>query len=254
MVMTGTVYLEQSQGIKKAFTLPKPIEVAHYSRVIVAAGALTAGEHSYPYEFIAEPLPTKELYESYHGSNINVRYCIKVTIVRGFARKNVEKEFEFLIVKKSEDDFPPPKQVPFTIVRKKYRNKSDEEKEKLPFLIKGAITTTTCPVEEPLTGHLVVKKSNQEIDAIYIQLVRVETCGVQEGFIKEVTEIQALQIADGNVCEELPLTIYMVFPRVYTCPTTHSSLFKVEYEINIIVYFSDKTYISENLPILLIRP
>jgi len=41
------------------------------------------------------------------------------------------------------------------------------------------------------------------------------------------TEIQNIQIADGDVCRELPIPIYMIFPRLFTCPSLTTSNFKI---------------------------
>ena len=41
------------------------------------------------------------------------------------------------------------------------------------------------------------------------------------------TEIQNIQIADGDVCRGLPIPIFMIFPRLFTCPTLSTSNFKV---------------------------
>jgi len=41
------------------------------------------------------------------------------------------------------------------------------------------------------------------------------------------TEIQNIQIADGDVCRGVSIPIYMVFPRLFTCPTLSTNNFKV---------------------------
>ena len=41
------------------------------------------------------------------------------------------------------------------------------------------------------------------------------------------TEIQNIQIADGDVCRGLPIPIFMIFPRLFTCPTLTTNNFKV---------------------------
>lgn len=41
------------------------------------------------------------------------------------------------------------------------------------------------------------------------------------------TEIQNIQIGEGNPCTNLPIPIYMIFPRLFTCPTLSTSNFKV---------------------------
>lgn len=46
-------------------------------------------------------------------------------------------------------------------------------------------------------------------------------------FFRTATEIQNIQIADGNVCAKLEIPIYMILPRLFTCPTLISKNFKV---------------------------
>ena len=74
-----------------------------------------------------------------------------------------------------------------------------------------------------------------------------------EGEAREATEIQNVQIADGNVVRDLTLPIYMVFPRLFTCSTTTCKAFRVEFEINLIVLFADNHMVTENFPIQLYR-
>lgn len=68
-------------------------------------------------------------------------------------------------------------------------------------------------------GEITVTKCAVEIKSIELQLVRVETCKYMEGEAKEATEIQNIQIADGNVVRGLAVPIHMVFPRLFTCST-----------------------------------
>jgi len=41
-----------------------------------------------------------------------------------------------------------------------------------------------------------------------------------EGSAREATEIQNLQIGDGDVPRGLTIPLYMIFPRIFTCPTS----------------------------------
>lgn len=41
------------------------------------------------------------------------------------------------------------------------------------------------------------------------------------------TEIQNIQIGDGDVPHNIEIPIYMVFPRLFTCPTLITSNFKI---------------------------
>ena len=65
--------------------------------------------------------------------------------------------------------------------------------------------------------------------------------------------IQNLQLAEGDVARQLTIPVYMVFPRLFTCPTMLTKNFKVEFECNIVVLFADGYLITENLPLLLYR-
>lgn len=111
------------------------------------------------------------------------------------------------------------------------------------------------------------------IKSIEMQLVRVETCGCAEGYSRDATEIQNIQIADGNICTKLQIPIYMIFPRLFTCPTLISKNFKIgmkfrrdintllececflfsEFEVNLVVIFQDDYLVTENFQIVLNR-
>ncbi|KAM5334247.1 vacuolar protein sorting-associated protein 26C isoform 2-T2 [Glossophaga mutica] len=121
------------------------------------------------------------------------------------------------------------------------------------FLIRGHLNSTSCIITQPLTGELVVESSEAAIRSIELQLVRVETCGCAEGYARDATEIQNIQIADGDVCRGLSVPIYMVFPRLFTCPTLETTNFKVEFEVNIVVLLQGDHLITENFPLRLCR-
>ncbi|CAN0102691.1 unnamed protein product, partial [Phaeothamnion confervicola] len=71
--------------------------------------------------------------------------------------------------------------------------------------------------------------------------------------LREATEIQNLQIGDGDVCRGLAIPVYMIFPRLFSCPTIVTARFKVEFELNLIVAFGDGCVVTENYPIILYR-
>lgn len=46
------------------------------------------------------------------------------------------------------------------------------------------------------------------------------------------TEIQNIQIGEGEVCHGINIPIYMLFPRLFTCPTLPTNNFKIgEYTV-----------------------
>ena len=67
-----------------------------------------------------------------------------------------------------------------------------------------------------------------------------------ESRAKEVTEIQNLQIGDGDVTRGVYIPIYMLFPRMFTCPTTLLPTTSVEFEVNVIINFVDHYSVTEN--------
>ena len=95
---------------------------------------------------------------------------------------------------------------------------------------------------------MIVNECATPIKSIEIQLLRVETTGCAEGYAKDskkllfcstlkfylfekpfklVTEIQNIQIGEGDVPRSISIPIYMIFPRLFTCPTLCTTNFKI---------------------------
>ncbi|KAL8186588.1 UNVERIFIED_CONTAM: hypothetical protein K2H54_074347 [Gekko kuhli] len=120
-----------------------------------------------------------------------------------------------------------------------------KEKASLPkCLIRGHLNSANCIITQPQTGELVVVSSEAAV-----QLVRVETCDCAEGYARNGTEIQNIQIADGNVCRNL-IPIYIMFPQLFTCPTLETTNFKVEFEVIVVLLHVDHL-ITDNFPLKL---
>ena len=60
-------------------------------------------------------------------------------------------------------------------------------------------------------------------------------------------------MSSGDVTRNLPVPLYMILPRVYTCPSLSTAQFKVEFEMNVQVVFNDGYCVTENFPITLNR-
>ena len=77
------------------------------------------------------------------------------------------------------------------------------------------------------------------------------------------TEIQNIQIGDGDVARNISIPIWMLFPRTFTCPTLLTTNFKIgmsmkdetkdglflvflEFEISIVLVFNDDRMVSES--------
>jgi hypothetical protein len=142
----------------------------------------------------------------------------------------------------------------FRISPESLLNVKESSKKKIPeFLFEGHLNRVRCAISEAFEGEIIVKKCPVNIRSIELQLVRVETCNHVEGETREATEIQNIQIADGNAPRNLAIPIHMVFPRLFTCCTTVTKQFKVEFEVNLIVLFEGDHMVTENFPILLYR-
>ncbi len=270
----GTVTLTlsaRSIGLFEAFySSLKPIQLMSTEIDISSGGKVKDGVTEFPFEFPLRAVPGEELFDTYHGVYVNVNYMITANCIRGLMAKNITKQREFLV------ELPPdnassavsspslPKQIKpanpnakpfhFKVTPDSLQNVRESSKKKIPdFLFEGYLNQTHCSLPEPLTGELVIKKCAVEIKSIELQLVRIESCTYMEGEAREATEIQNIQIAEGNVVRGLPIPIYMVFPRLFTCSSTIAKQFKIEFEVNLIVLFADSHMITENFPLVLSR-
>jgi hypothetical protein len=41
------------------------------------------------------------------------------------------------------------------------------------------------------------------------------------------TEVQNIQVADGDVIRDMEIPLYMMFPKIYSCPTVIHNKFQV---------------------------
>ncbi len=218
---------------------------------------MPSGTTELPFEFTVEPLPGQKLFETYHGVFVNVQYSIAVNIPRGMMAKDLKKSCEFYVEVPTGPGKNKPAPVPFTITPDSLQNVKKSALDGIPqFRITGKLDTAVVAINAPFTGELTVNECSAPIKSIEIQLVRVETTGSSEGFAKEATEIQNVQLGDGDTCRNLTIPIYMILPRLFTCPTVGGSsrTFKIEFEVNLVVLFDDGHLISECFPIKIFRP
>ncbi|XP_071807035.1 vacuolar protein sorting-associated protein 26C-like [Asterias amurensis] len=256
LVVDGSVNLQlssKSVGLFEAFyNSIKPIQILNYVVNVAKPGKIPAGKTEIPFELPLKPKVNKSLYETYHGVFVNIQYTIKGEMKRPLLAKDLTKSLEFIVEYKEQKEKAQPKPVPFSIAPDSLQNIKD--KSGLPrFSIKGKLDSASCCIKNPLTGQVIIDYCDAPIKSVELQLVRVETCGCAEGYARDATEIQNIQIGEGDVCRGLTIPMYMVFPRLFTCPTLSTSNFKVEFEINLVVVLQDDHLITENFPIKLTR-
>lgn len=254
-------------GLFEAFyNSARPIPLISQLVEIARNGKFVTGRTEIPFEVLLRPKVNRTLYETYHGVFITIQYLLKCEIKRPMLNKDIQKVVEFMIEYKPEPKYKllnnsllissgpatGGNPIQFTLTPDSLQNIRD--KNRIPkFRIKGSIDSTTCYIWEPFTGELVIDYCEQNIKSIELQLVRVETCGCAEGYACEVTEIQNIQIGDGQIQINSSIPIYMVFPRLFTCPTLITNNFKIEFEVKIVVILEDNHIITENIPIKIIR-
>ncbi|XP_071449661.1 vacuolar protein sorting-associated protein 26C [Hetaerina americana] len=259
LTMEGTVNLQLSGknvGIFDAFyNSAKPIQLVHYSIEVAAPGKIPSGKTEIPFEFPLKPRGQRTLHETYHGVFVNIQYLLRCEMKRSFLAKDLCKVAEFIVeYKENSGEKAIPQPVSFTMSPESLQNVRDREKARVPrFCITGKVDSTVCCVTKPFTGMLVVEHCEMPIKSVELQLVRVETCGCAEGYARDATEIQNIQIGEGDVTCGVAIPIYMVFPRLFTCPTLTTSNFKVEFEVNVVILFQDDHLVTENFPIVLTR-
>lgn len=243
-------YAVTSEDEDKSIILSQPQELK-------PKGNFNEGVVEIPFKFTVskDRFSNNDILESYHGVYVSVIYHILVTIDRGMMKKSLKKDKEF-VIEIGQHAAEEGQGVSFDISPSKLVNVDPRVLRTLPnFSITGKVHRTNCNINQPFTGEVRVDMSVATIKSLELQLVRVESVDSKGSgqFFKEATEIQLLQIGEGNICRGLVVPMYMVFPRLFSCPTVRTSRFKIEFEINLLVVLGDGHLITENFPIEISR-
>ncbi|KAF2069815.1 hypothetical protein CYY_008866 [Polysphondylium violaceum] len=259
LVVEGSVQLQlssKSVGLFEAFyNSLKPITLMHYTINITPGGKFAPGITELPFEFELQALPGQQLFDTYHGVFVNIQYTIKCDVKRGILSKDLQKSVEFVV------EVPSPASVSkeltpvtFNVTPDSLVNFKRITKSEVPnFKISGSLRSAVCNINDAFQGYMKIEAAEATIKSIELQLVRVETCGCADGYAREVTEIQNIQIGDGDVCRNFNIPLWMVFPRLFTCASTAAKTFKIEFEVNLVIMLEDGHLITENFPIKLVR-
>jgi len=209
----------------------------------------------------AAPPPGGALRESYRGVFVSVKYSVAAAARRGGllaalggGGDALEAEPEDFFVEVPSEPRPPPgAPVPFELTPAALENVKPGAAGAVPaFCVRGALHSTTCALGGAFTGDVTVAHAASRLRGVELQLVRVEGAGGPGG-ARESTEIQRLQVADGDPAHGLPLPLYMLFPRLFTCASVVTPTYSVTYEANLIVAFEDGYVATLNVPLLLYR-
>lgn len=258
LTVDGVVYLSStSKGIMALGSeyVGRQIKLISEQVEVCGPGKFADGPTEVPFEFVVRAKNSQQLFETYHGVYISVIYSFEVTCDRGMMKKSLARDLEFFVeipTPKSTDPVP----ASFNISPESLENVDPSLLESIPkFRISGRLHRSSYPIFSPFTGELTLHESKVPIRSLDLQLIRVESVvNPSDGkFSREATEVQNIQIGDGDICRDVVVPMYMVFPRLFSCPTTISTQFKIEFEVNLVISFVDGYMITENFPITLSR-
>ncbi|KAG6971613.1 hypothetical protein JG688_00004374 [Phytophthora aleatoria] len=227
-----------------------PLELLYFHLPVAPAGKVPPGITKFPFEFELQGNDGQELLETYHGVYVSVKYEMVCDCIRGIMKNKLHKTLEFVVEVPLKEPLPDSPEE-FHITPESLENQSLSA---MPYFhITGKVHRTNCPVNLPFTGEIIIEEAKSPIKSVELQLIRVESVAHAEGVARDATEIQNVQIGWGDVCRQMAIPIYMIFPRLFTCPTMLTPAFKVEFETNVVVLFENGNMITENFPITLYR-
>ncbi|XP_052887028.1 uncharacterized protein LOC108484187 isoform X2 [Gossypium arboreum] len=243
MALNGSVNLQVRGGsagvIESFYGVVKPITILSRTLEIRPSGKIVSGTTEIPFSItLRNPKEdnSERFYETFHGTNISIQYLATVDVMRGYLHKSLSATVEFIVESDKADLLNPPISPEMVIF---YITQDTQRHPILPELKSGRISTQ-CSMLEPLSGELTVEASVLPICSIDIHLLRVESVLLGEKIITETSLIQTTQIADGDVCRNMTLPIYVVLPRLLTCPTVLAGPFSIEFKVAIVIIFQSE--------------
>ncbi|XP_024515356.1 Down syndrome critical region protein 3 isoform X1 [Selaginella moellendorffii] len=270
----GSVIIQPSPKavgvIESLYSSVKPMVILKKAMDLSGAGKLGIGKSELAFDFPLDVSQSSQgdgvvgvLYETYHGAYINIQYQVIVEVVRGYLQKPYTANFEFFVEGHRARLLSRPESVSFYITHDTQNHFLLPAIRSGGFKVTGKVATQ-CLVSEPLTGELTVEYSNTPLLSIDVLLFRVESILVSDRSSTERTEIQTTQIADGDVCRGVAIPIYVILPRLLTCPTLSANTFSVNFELCIKITFdtrpsaqleadSKQLVAFETLPVRLLR-
>lgn len=203
------------------------------------------------------PVP---LIETYSGVFISCRYEAKATAHFTFSSETSQPAELFLVCPgQSEADvykIRGEESFSFDFTNSAARKSRKAAEVGMPeFHFVGTVDRVHIDIDTQLAGFLRVLKSSVPITSVEIQLARSESCAneVRQDKGREITEVQNIQVGDGDVLRDWDIPIFMKFPRWYTCPAIRTPNLRVDFEISIVVTFEGRVQVSQVVPIRLYR-
>lgn len=205
--------------------------------------------NKFPFKFQLTSSEDNQLIESYSGVVVSIVYDFIVEI----ENLKVSNSVKIYVISPGQGMNPILKEkvIPyqFTITEKSIEKIKIEGK--LPkFRLDGYIDNLNVDIGKELNGWIKLISCEIPVKSIELQFIRNEKATLSRGeVLNEVSEIQNLQIGDGEVLLNNEISLNMVFPRHFCCASIENSMIKVYFDINIILVLENGYVISENIPL-----
>ncbi|XP_068305752.1 uncharacterized protein [Pyrus communis] len=246
LAVNGSVNMQVRGGsagvIESLVGVAKPISIVNKIIEVRPSGKIASGTSEIPFSINIKQPGEKNLerfYETFHGGNINIQYLLTVDISRGYLHKSLSTTMEFIVESDKADLLERPVSPEMVIF---YLTQDTQRHPLLPELRSGGFRvigkmSTQCSLSDPIVGELTVEASAVPISSIDLHLLRVESILLGERIVTEQSLVQTTQIADGDVCRSMTMPIYVILPRLLTCPTVLAGPFSIEFKVAVVVTF-----------------
>eukprot|EP01016_Furgasonia_blochmanni_P037458 TRINITY_DN4417_c0_g1_i6.p1 TRINITY_DN4417_c0_g1~~TRINITY_DN4417_c0_g1_i6.p1 ORF type:complete len:314 (-),score=77.31 TRINITY_DN4417_c0_g1_i6:308-1249(-) len=209
----------------------------------------------FPFKIALTPGEGEVLLESYIGVFLSITYEIKVEMKNqaGSIAKAAANFYVFVPEfgrQAFRNKVVTPTPVNFTL---ESPQTEVGNKKISPFKVTGRLESTVLSINDEVTGEFTLENCESDIRSIEIQLVRVESIVGKSAKFLQATEIQNLQVADGNISKGVVVPIYMTLPKYFSCPSVHHKEYRVDFEVNVILILTEGFKITKNVPITIIR-
>ncbi|KAI3981729.1 hypothetical protein MKX01_027714 [Papaver californicum] len=221
----GSWWSSRSESL---YGVVKPISIINKTFDIRSSGRIGSGTSEIPFSVTLRPQGhdgSEILYETFHGANISIQYLITADLVRGYLHKSLSTTMEFIVESDKANLLQAPaspEMVSFYITRDTQRHPLLPELSSGEFRVTGKICTQSSLLD-PINGEVTVESSTSIL--------------VGEKIVTETSVIQTTQIADGDVCQGMSLPIYVILPRLLTCPTIFAGPFSIEFQFSVVISF-----------------
>ncbi|XP_057737002.1 uncharacterized protein LOC130954285 isoform X2 [Arachis stenosperma] len=248
LTLKGSVNMQVRGGsagvVESLYGVIKPIPILNRTIEVKPSGKIASGTTEIPFSVTLRQQGEnlEKFYETFHGANISIQYLVNVDVTRGYLHKSLSTTMEFIVESDKADLLQrpiPPEMVIFYITQDTQRHSLLPELKSGGFRVMGKISSQ-CSLAGPISGELTVETSAVPIHSIDIQLFRVESILLGEKIATETSLIQTTQATDGDVCHNLTIPIYVILPRLLTCPTTFAGPFSIEFKVAIVISFQSE--------------